>query len=341
MKVFKITGITLLIIILLAFAGAFFLPSTVHVERSKEMKAKASSVFSLLNDLKKWEQWSPWMALDSNSEIVYSEPAEGVGAWYTWKSKKRDVGEGKLTIIQSNTNSFIHCEMNFGIMGISTGSFKIDSLAKGVKVTWSMDGDGRGIPWYFYVVSKYLYLLMDKNVGPAFEKGLLKMRTIAEAIPQKETLAGFDVEIKRLEELPVLSIREKVKDNEIGKKIGQNYGAIGKYMNEKGIRITSSPLIILHSMDKEECEIEFAIPVDSNAKGAGKINFSLLPSINALVVKYYGAYDKTKPVYESAQKFIESKGKKSAGPPREVYRTDPVMEKDTSKWLTEIVFPVE
>ena len=43
----------------------------------------------------------------------------------------------------------------------------------------------------------------------------------------------------------------------------------------------------------------------------------------------------------AAKKFIESKNKKQAGPPREVYITDPGIEKDTAKWLTEIIFPVE
>jgi effector-binding domain-containing protein len=39
--------------------------------------------------------------------------------------------------------------------------------------------------------------------------------------------------------------------------------------------------------------------------------------------------------------FILEKGKHPSGPPRELYLSDPILEKDTAKWLTEIVFPVQ
>ena len=146
---------------------------------------------------------------------------------------------------------------------------------------------------------------------------------------------------KKLPEIKILSIREELKNTEIGKRIGQNYMLIGKYMAKENIKETGSPLIILHSIDSNNSEIEFAIPADSTAKSNGKIIFSELASTNAFVVKYYGAYNKIAPVYDAAKKYIESKGKKISGSTREVYITDPAIEKDTSKWLTEIVFPVD
>ncbi len=339
MKILKRIAIGIFILILLIVLISFFLPSKVHVERSVEMNAKPDVVFGIINDLDKWKQWSPFIEMDTTATMVYSEPSEGVGAWYTWNGKNS--GEGKLTIIQSTPYSFINCEMNFGAMGIATGAFKIDSVANGVKVTWSLDSDGEGISWYFYVMSKYLYMVMDKNLGQEFEKGLNKIKQIAEDIPQKETVAGFDVEEKILTGINILSIRETVKNSEIGMKIGQNYTLIGQYMTKAKISVTGSPLIILHAMQADDCEIEFAIPVDSTAKTSGKIIFSELPSTNAIVVKYFGSYSKTASLYDAVNKYIESKGKKISGPSREVYITDPGIEKDTAKWLTEIVFPVE
>ena len=46
-------------------------------------------------------------------------------------------------------------------------------------------------------------------------------------------------------------------------------------------------------------------------------------------------------IYFIKSAFILNKGKKISGPIREVYVTDPGMEKDTTKWLTEIIFPIE
>jgi effector-binding domain-containing protein len=63
--------------------------------------------------------------------------------------------------------------------------------------------------------------------------------------------------------------------------------------------------------------------------------------MNVLVVKYYGDYNKVESVYIAAYDYIKAKGKASTGAPMEIYITDPGMEKDTAKWLTEIVFPLD
>lgn len=341
MKIIKKIAIGIIVLILLVIITSIFLPSKVHVERSVKIISKPSVAFDFVNDLKKWNEWSPWYKLDTTTKWTYSDNAQGDGAWYTWKGNKPEIGEGKLLVTQSKPFSLIECEMNFGPMGISMITFQFDSIDSGTKVTWSMNGEGKGIAWYYYVMSKYFNLVMDKNLGPLFENGLQNLKTISEAVPQKETVAGFDVEEKVLDKLTVLSIRESVVNTEIGMKIGKNYSIIGQYMSKTKVKETGSPLIILHTMAVDKSEIEFAIPVDSTAKSNGKISYSEIPSTNAIVIKYYGDYGKTATVYKAANKYIESKRKKLSGPPREIYITDPGIEKDTSKWLTEIVFPIE
>lgn len=341
MKILKRLGIGILVVIILIVLVSFFLPSKVHIERSLEMKAKPATAFSFIYDLKKWSEWSPWYNIDTATEYIFSQNTEGVGAWYTWKSDNPKVREGKLTIIESNPYSYINTQMDFGMMGIPNSAFKLDSVENGVKVTWSLDSKGKGIPWYFYVLSKYLNLMMDKKLGASFEKGLTNLKSVCEAVPQKETVAGFDVEEKMVSALTVLSIREKVKMEEIGRKIGQNYALIGQYMLKNKINVSSSPLIVIHSMEGPEQEIEFVIPVDTVIAGKGNIVSGELAGTNAIVVKYLGAYNRIGPVYEAAYSYMAMKGKKPSGPPREVYITDPGIEKDTTKWLTEIVFPVE
>jgi hypothetical protein len=49
MKILKITGIVLLLIIIIV---SFLIPAKVHVERSLQMSANAATVFPLVNDLK-------------------------------------------------------------------------------------------------------------------------------------------------------------------------------------------------------------------------------------------------------------------------------------------------
>lgn len=339
MKILKQIGIGLLGLILLLLIISFFLPSHIRVERSMEMNSSSDKPYALINNLKDWNKWSPWAKIDPQTEWTFSDPAEGIGAWYTWKSNHGEVGNGKLTIIES-TPEKIKMEMEFEGQGKSMAEFLFTPTENGTKVTWALDADMGMNP-----AKKLFGLLMDNMLGKMFTDGLTTMKTEAEAMPSsqaaKETIAGFDVEEKTIDKMMILSIREKVKSNEIGQKIGECFGMIGMYMGKNKLIQSSMPLTIWHKYGEKECDMEAAIPIAVETKSEGKVKYSELPATNAFVVKYFGAYEKVAPVYKEAYTYIESKGKKVSGAPREVYITDPGMEKDTAKWLTEIVFPVE
>jgi effector-binding domain-containing protein len=44
--------------------------------------------------------------------------------------------------------------------------------------------------------------------------------------------------------------------------------------------------------------------------------------------------------YLLLQSFVESSGRQPAGPPREIYLTDPAEEPDETKWRTEVQWPL-
>lgn len=81
-----------------------------------------------------------------------------------------------------------------------------------------------------------------------------------------------------------------------------------------------------------------AIGFEGQGKDNGMIKKGKLESGKALVIKYYGDYMNTGKVYLPAFEYLSSQGMKATGAPLEFYITDPTTEKDTTKWLTEIVF---
>jgi len=52
-------------------------PNTFRVSRSATIKAPAHMVFDNINELRKWEAWSPWAKLDPNATNSFSGPAGG------------------------------------------------------------------------------------------------------------------------------------------------------------------------------------------------------------------------------------------------------------------------
>jgi effector-binding domain-containing protein len=107
-------------------------------------------------------------------------------------------------------------------------------------------------------------------------------------------------------------------------------------MQKNKLAQTASVLAFYHSFSPEKIDLECAIPVDKTAKSENDVNVVEFPSTNAVVAHYYGAYTGSAAAHEAIDKWVNDKKLSITGSPWEVYVTDPMMEKDTSKWLTDI-----
>jgi hypothetical protein len=175
MKIVNKIGLSLLVLIGLLLIIGFFLPAKIHVERSIVINGPSEVIFNQINTLKNWEKWSPWQGIDPAIKITYTGPESGPGASYKWESKHPDVGDGVLTIISSIPGDTICTTMDFMEQGKAFGGYKFVKTEGGVKLTWSMLMDMGMNP-----VGRYFGLVMDKMVGPDFEKGLKNIKAISE-----------------------------------------------------------------------------------------------------------------------------------------------------------------
>jgi len=170
--------IVLVIVVLagVAAVGGFFLPSSYKVERSASMKAKPKVVFSYLNDLKRWPEWTAWTKERfPDMNISYSGPESGVGASYSWQGES--VGKGTLKITNSDPAKGVDYDLNFDDgKYLSKGTLKMAEEGDLVKVTWTNEGALGNNP-----VNRYFGLLMDKFMGPDFETGLKNLQQRVEA----------------------------------------------------------------------------------------------------------------------------------------------------------------
>ena len=70
-----------LLLIVLTFAGYVAMqPAVGTVTRSATISAPPSAVFPYVNDLHKWQDWSPWAKLDPNAKVTFEGPEAGTGA---------------------------------------------------------------------------------------------------------------------------------------------------------------------------------------------------------------------------------------------------------------------
>ena len=151
-------------------------PSTFHVERSITIAAPVDLPFGIVNDFHKWHFWSPWEALDPHMKRTFDGPMAGPGAVYAWVGNK-DVGEGKMTILESKPYESIHIQLAFlkPWPATSLTTLTYAPVPEGIKMTWAMDGQND-----FMGKAISLFVDMDSMVGKDLEKGLGTIKSLTE-----------------------------------------------------------------------------------------------------------------------------------------------------------------
>lgn len=166
------------VVLLVGFAvTAHFQSDEFTVSRSIVIAAPPAVVFTQVNDLRKWEGWSPWAKLDPNAEETFSDPSSGEGASFGWSGNK-DVGEGMMTIVESRPNDRVELKLEFvkPFKDVSTSEFIFKPEADQTVVTWTMHGKKN-----FIAKAVGLVMNCEKMIGGQFEQGLSQMKAVVEA----------------------------------------------------------------------------------------------------------------------------------------------------------------
>ena len=152
-------------------------PATFRVTRTATIAAAPADVFALVNDFRNWDAWSPWAKLDPAMKTSYAGSPSGQGAVYSWVGNS-DVGEGSMTIIESQPASRVNIRLEFikPFASVADNLFEFAPAAAGTTVTWTMSGDNNFLSKAFCLFTGG----MDGMIGPDFEKGLAQMKAVAE-----------------------------------------------------------------------------------------------------------------------------------------------------------------
>jgi hypothetical protein len=172
---------TILIVAAVALAGLLIFiamqPSEFRVVRSATVAAPQETVFTLVNDLHRWDAWSPWARLDPGMKQTYEGPPAGVGAVCSWVGNSK-VGEGRMTITESRPHDLVRLRLEFLKPFASTSDTELTFQPQGDRtaLTWTMTG-----PMNFISKAMSLFMNMDKMIGGDFEKGLASLDQAAQS----------------------------------------------------------------------------------------------------------------------------------------------------------------
>ena len=150
--------------------------SSFEIVRTINIQAPPEQIHALVVDFSAWPAWSPWEGLDPELERTYSGPDAGVGATYAW-SGNRKAGRGSMQITSATPHS----------IGIALEFLKPFKASNDIEFTFVPHGDTTDVAWRMSGEQKGFAALfgklvpMDKLVGKDFEKGLARLKAVAEA----------------------------------------------------------------------------------------------------------------------------------------------------------------
>ena len=152
-------------------------PDTFKVARSTQIKAPPDKIFPLINDLRTYNTWNPYVKKDPAVKLTYSGPAAGAGAKFLFDGNK-DAGKGSIEVLAATPSSQVDMRL------MMAEPFAINNLVRytvapkdgGSEVTWAMEGP---VPYIAKIA--HLFFNMDKVLGTDFEAGLASLKALAEA----------------------------------------------------------------------------------------------------------------------------------------------------------------
>jgi len=175
MRVIRIVGISAATILLVGTVIALMMPSTWSVERSITIDAPAATVFALIGDLRRWNDWTLWNdENDPTLKRAFSGPAVGVGSKSAWEGEA--LGKGHMIVTAYEPPLNLAYDLYFeGMDEPSHGGLTLVEADGKTKATWYDSGDvGMNL------VARFFVSAMDSFLGPDFEGGLANIKKLAE-----------------------------------------------------------------------------------------------------------------------------------------------------------------
>ena len=328
-------GVT--VVIALYFVLALFAPSNYKVERVREITASPEAVYAQLSSFQGWQGWSPWQERDPGMVNTLEGEDGTVGCTQHWKGDPDLSGEGQIKFTEFIENEKVGYELTFQESMVSNGAISIEATETGSKVHWQNAGE---IPFIMRTAA-WLFMDMDKMMGPDFERGLEKIDSLA-MIKQQEMDAKAEYVISEVA-FPTTfyyGIRYDTLISAVDSSLyAMTYGKLGAFCGTNHVTPAGPPVSINISWDHEKgrCVIMPAFPVAETGSSVGEIEFFTVDSCKAAVLDYYGDYGNMEAAYRQMGKYLQVH-RFTSELSMEVYLTDPTTVEGMDQCLTKIYF---
>ena len=304
-----------------------------HVERSISINAPLQKVKDSLRNFKQWPKWSPWIIMEPDAALTYSDRQGQVGATYGWSGIL--VGSGSMELMEVNEK---HLKMQTTFLkpfrSTANIGFDLEEEGASTKVTWYMDGK---LPFFMFWMTEK----MKTYIGMDYERGLYMLKEYLEtgSVASYVIIEG----VIPMQEQDYAGIPRTCSIEELGEVMKNDFKALYVFMEEKGLSMDRVPFSIYNTFDmfKKESNYIACIPLEENVEIPNGWVRGKVERKNALKTIHTGSYLHLGNAWSTAMSFARMKKMKIASKPvgYEYYPNNPYDTPET-KLITEIFLPL-
>ena len=147
------------------------------------------------------------------------------------------------------------------------------------------------------------------------------------------------IQIRMVSRHDTASVRVTVARDDLTETLGRIYRAVDAALAQQRVQPSGSKFARYHEFG-DAVDLEAGVPVASPIRPDGDVKPSQLPGGPVVLAIHAGPYEGLPATYDALEAWLQNTGRTAAGGPWEIYLTDPSIEPDSAKWLTEVIWPL-
>lgn len=333
MKILKLIGSIVGVLLIMILLAIYFLPSTAHMERSIYIDAPPHQVYLDLVSYRNFNLWSPWTSTDPEATYSIEGPAFGVGSKINWESHHAELGDGSTEIVETIEDTQVTSVLKFDeYNSIPYGTFLLEAEGNGCRVVWAYD------EYNVTGLSKLFVLGIDGFLGRDWELALERLKVWVESAPRYD----YEINFKEVKGFSYLGKEDTVLNDSalISTRMTQHFGDLMTVFSINRLEPAGHPIAIITGIDDETKSFICGIPIMSMFdSGQG---YAVYNSYEGLVAtsEYREGYSNLSGIHQRFREFIAYYGYELAGDPWEEYVPQGDLVNDNYTRYTIIYYPI-
>jgi effector-binding domain-containing protein len=307
------------------------------IKRSTFIKVPKEVVFNYVNDYRNWDQWLDLDAAPADIKYSFPDNTVGQGSFFSWSEGD---SKGKFTSLFVKENDSITQKIT--IDGISSNSaLTLKDSIGGTQLNWTVTGTAD-----FKTKVKAAFTGgIENSKAKMFQNSLNNVN----AIITKE-IRSFSTQvigIANIEGVFYVKQTATVKLRDMNSKITPMLQKMNTFFKNANLQMNGKPFVIYESSDTAKGTITFSVcgPLKEEifVSDPSDVSIAKLEPFRALKTVLKGDYSHRNEAVKKAMTYISDNkiNRNTALKYMDIYVTNANEEKSPSKWVTEVLIPLE